>query len=363
MILLFKSVVRIGVYIFHKIFENWQAKLGSILIAILFYLNLQTSKILVKTIEIPIEYPKLPQGMYYAKNLEKTFKIRVEGFKDIVNYRVQFMKVTIDPTELKVGENTIEVKKIWGASSNKIKVTPLGGPINILIEQVGTKTIPVDVTFENDLPSNYYRPSYFIKPSSITLAGPKNLLDKVNKYNLGIISLKDVKESFTRSIKPSEPLKGLSIVGGMKEFQVRVNIIKGATDSGEQTIRGIAIKCEKLDENLIAEFSVEEVSMRFNSNSSLNSAQIFEGVKAVVTCSNYYDTVEKRIMPNSLPVLSKIRILKSPALRNMEIISIMPDKVTITYRAKNSVSAKTDLIPKEDETRSENLPEPPEDRK
>jgi hypothetical protein len=103
--------------------------------------------------------------------------------------------------------------------------------------------------------------------------------------------------------------------------------------------------------------------MRFNSNSSLNSAQIFEGVKAVVTCSNYYDTVEKRIMPNSLPVLSKIRILKSPALRNMEIISIMPDKVTITYRAKNSVSAKTDLIPKEDETRSENLPEPPEDRK
>ncbi|EMO23582.1 hypothetical protein LEP1GSC168_0812 [Leptospira santarosai str. HAI134] len=39
-----------------------EAKLGSLILAIVFYVNLQNSKILVKEIQIPIEYPKLAVG-------------------------------------------------------------------------------------------------------------------------------------------------------------------------------------------------------------------------------------------------------------------------------------------------------------
>ncbi|HMX34640.1 MAG TPA: hypothetical protein PKC66_20565, partial [Leptospiraceae bacterium] len=109
-----------------RLFDFWQAKIGSVLLAIIFYVNLQNSKVLVKTINVPIEYPRLTGNLYYSKNSEKTFQIRVEGFRDLVNYHSQFMKVVVDPSELTVGENQYEVKKIWGAPSSGIKITMLG---------------------------------------------------------------------------------------------------------------------------------------------------------------------------------------------------------------------------------------------
>ena len=95
-----------------RIFDFWQAKVGSVLLACIFYINLQNSKVLVKNINVPIEYPRLNGNLYYSKNNEKTFSIKVEGFKDLVNYHSQFMKVVIDPNELVVGENQYEVKKV-----------------------------------------------------------------------------------------------------------------------------------------------------------------------------------------------------------------------------------------------------------
>ena len=147
----FRGFSGLAMRILKIIYMNWQAKLGSFLLATLFYLNLQSSKILVKTVDIPIEYPRLPISWTYDKSNEKTLKVKVEGFRDLVNYHSQFMKIIIDPNDLSVGENLIEIKKIWGTSS-KIKVTPEVEKIKVLIEQNTTKTIPVDILFEDDLP-------------------------------------------------------------------------------------------------------------------------------------------------------------------------------------------------------------------
>ncbi|MCB1178070.1 MAG: YbbR-like domain-containing protein [Leptospiraceae bacterium] len=350
-----KSFLQIFYRLLKKVFENWQAKIGSVLVAILFYLNLQTSKILVKTTDIPIEYPKLSAGLYYSKPLEKVYRVRIEGFRDVVNYHSQFMKVNIDTNELSIGENQYEVKKIWGATSNKIKVTPLGGKIPIFIDQTSYKTVSVDVGFDNELPANYVKASYYIKPSSVTISGPKNILDRYSKLNLGTITLKDVKEPFTKKIKAPDLPRGVSI--NVKEFQIKVNIVKGGTEtSGEQTISGIPVKCESLDDNLIADFSVDEITLKFKSPTPIGSFQLLDGVQALVSCTNTYDPLTKRILPNSLPVFSKIKIVKSPILRSIDIINIIPERLTITYRPKTTVNELTDKTNKSEEDKD--LPEP-----
>jgi hypothetical protein len=84
--------------------KNWKAKIASFVVAIPYFtLNLQNSKILVKNVNIPIEYPKLENGLYYSRTPEKTFPVRVEGLRELVNYYSQFMKAVVDLQELRSG--------------------------------------------------------------------------------------------------------------------------------------------------------------------------------------------------------------------------------------------------------------------
>jgi len=94
-----------------SLFRNWKAKLISLLLATVFYINLQNSKVLIKTINVPIDYPKLTGNLTYGKNLEKTIPVRVEGLKDVVNYYSQFLKAVVDPEDLKVGVTEVPIKK------------------------------------------------------------------------------------------------------------------------------------------------------------------------------------------------------------------------------------------------------------
>ncbi|MDX1958474.1 MAG: CdaR family protein [Leptospiraceae bacterium] len=357
------SKTTISSRIFGLLFENWQAKLGSVIISFLLFIYLQNSKILVKTVDVPIEYPKLPANLFFVKPPDKTYRIKVEGFRDVVNYHTQFMKVVIDPTELTLGEHSVEVKKIWGSSTSKIQVTPLGGRINFIIEQTNYKTIPTDVLFEEEINSNYIRTSYFIKPNKVTLVGPKTTLDKLNKYTLGTISLKDIRETFTKTYKPVDLPKGVNLLSDIKEFQVKVNIIKGVTsDSGEQIVKGIPINCESIDENLLADLSIDEISIKYNTPTPISSYQIFKGIKATVPCNYTYDSKTGKILPNNLPAQVKIRVVKSQELKSIEILSVIPDRLIIQYDVKKEFipnTKKFDSLFPEDLS----FPEPPEEPK
>ncbi len=315
------------------IFHNWIAKLLSFVVAVIFYLNLQASKLTVKTIEVPIEYPRLSASFIYGKNNPKTLKVKVEGFKDLVNYHSQFLKVTIDQNDLHVGENFIEVKKFWGTSP-RIKVVPENETISVNVEHSFSKSVPVDVNFEGDLPPNLVKTSYSIKPKLITLSGTKEILDSVSKYSLGRVNLGSTKESTTQSLRPPEPPKGITIIGGIREYQLRINILRVSSGTGEQIFGGIPIRCEGKNDNLIAILSQDEVSIKFNSPVPFNNIEIFQGIKATVPCNYSYDPRTKKIIPNNLPVSGKVRVIKSNNLKSIEILSVIPEKVTIQYRVK-----------------------------
>ena len=99
-----------------------------------------------------------------------------------------------------------------------------------------------------------------------------------------------------------------------------------------------------------------EITLKFKSPTPIGSFQLLDGVQALVSCTNTYDPLTKRILPNSLPVFSKIKIVKSPILRSIDIINIIPERLTITYRPKTTVNELTDKTNKSEEDKD--LPEP-----
>jgi len=339
-----------------RIFDHWQVKIGSVLLSILFYVNLQNSKILVKTMNVPIEYPKLPENLVYSKNNERAIPVKIEGVRDLVNYHSQFMKAIIDFPEPTSGENTAQVKRISNVP-NGIKVTKMSDSIVVHLESKISKTIPLEVYFEDEPRENYIKVSHTIKPARITVNGTQSSLEKLNKVSLPVISLKDRKEPFTRTFKVPDLGKNVILSAKIKEIQVRVNITATSSGVGEQIVSGIPVKCLGLDDALEAELSDEEISLKFYSQTPLKSLDVIKGITASVPCNYTYDKALKKILPNSTPVISKVRVLKSPQMKNIEILSVMPEKIKISYRIKSAGDEKTENPENSEE---ETAPEPPE---
>jgi YbbR domain-containing protein len=340
--------------------RNWKAKLGSFLVACLFYLNIQNSKILIKTVNIPIEYPKLENGLFYSKNPEKTFPVRVEGLREVVNYYSQFMKAVIDPQDLRIGENQVVIKKISGVP-NGIKVSKLKKDIYVEIEGMFTKQVILDASFEGELPPNYEKVAYLVRPNKVTIAGRQSDIEKISKLTLPPISLQDQSESFVRKIKIPDLPRGSYITGGVKEATVSVTISSLASKTGEQIVTGIPVRCIGSNQYLEPELSEEQVSVKIFTKAPLKSSTIINGIQATIPCNHSYDPIKKRIIPTDQPVATKIRIARSKELKNIEILQVLPDKITVTYRVRENITPIPPDKENENDLEIEETPPPPPD--
>ncbi|WP_155717610.1 CdaR family protein [Leptospira weilii] len=336
------------------IFNNWQAKLGSLILAVVFYVNLQNSKILVKEIQIPIEYPKLGGTLVVSKTSDKTVPVKVEGVREYVNYYSQFLKVHINTSELKVGENLVSAYRISGAPTG-LRITRLRDKIKVNLESTSIKILPIDVKFTGDLPQNYVKANHFISPSVIRVSGPPGMLEGLGKITIPPISLKDKTESFTIKHKLPDFPAAVKVRDNIKEVTVRVNIFASVSNAGETLLLGIPIKCQTLDKNLEAEFSEPEVSVKLQSKTPLKSIQVIKGLSASVVCSHKYDPRTKKIFPDNKPIFAKIKLSKSPSLKSVDVLGVFPDRVSVLFKVKpdQNKTGGEETDPTEEENTSE----------
>lgn len=340
-----------------KIVRNWKAKLVSLIIASIFYVNLQNSKVLIKTINVPVDYPKLSGNLNYSKNPEKTIPVRVEGLKDVVNYYSQFMKAVIDPEDVQLGVTEVPIKKIVGVPSG-VKVTKLKKTVPVEIESRGLKIVPLEVVFEGAPPANFEKLTQIVSPQKITLSGKPQDLEKITKVVLPEISLTDKKEPFAKTVRIPDLPKGVNVLGS-RDVTVNVNIIPLSYKTGEQTAAGIPIVCSGQDIRLDAELSEEQVAIRYFSLKPIRSAQILTGITAQVPCNYIFDPIKNKIIPELQPQVAKVRIIKNKDLKGIEILQISPEKIEIRYKVKEQ---NPDSDPTEDGTGMEGPGSVPSDR-
>ncbi|TGK85556.1 hypothetical protein EHQ23_13000 [Leptospira bourretii] len=340
-----------------KVVRNWKAKLVSLIIASIFYVNLQNSKVLIKTINVPVDYPKLSGNLNYSKNPEKTIPVRVEGLKDVVNYYSQFMKAVIDPEDVQLGVTEVPIKKIVGVPSG-VKVTKLKKTVPVEIESRGLKIVPLEVTFEGAPPANFEKLTQIVSPQKITLSGKPQDLEKITKVVLPEISLTDKKEPFAKTVRIPDLPKGVNVLGS-RDVTVNVNIIPLSYKTGEQTAAGIPIVCSGQDIRLDAELSEEQVAIRYFSLKPIRSAQILTGITAQVPCNYIFDPIKNKIIPELQPQVAKVRIIKNKDLKGIEILQISPEKIEIRYKVKEQ---NPDSDPTDDGTGMEGPGSVPSDR-
>lgn len=322
---------------------NWKAKIGSLVLAVLFYAYMQNSKIVVKTINIPIEYPKLYSKWSYGENLEKTIPVKLEGQKELVNFAVPFLKAIVFLSDLRIGDNDVPLRQIDGIP-NGLRLTKLKSTVPVLIFEQGFKSIPVEIPLEGELATEFEKLGVSIRPNRIQAYGKQEELDKIQKITLPPISLTDKTESFSKTIKLPEP-KSSEVFFRPKEVFVSVNIAEASPKGGEQTIVGIPISCVGLANELEAEFNEDTVSVKVFSNAPIKSSILVNGILAEVPCNHTYDAKRRKILPGPDNPNAKIRLTKVKELRTVEILSVKPEKVSIQYKLKEEFDVPSSVTP------------------
>lgn len=321
--------------------NNWQAKLGSIILATLFYINLQNSKILVREVNIKIEYPKLSGGLIIAKGSDTTFPVKVEGVRDYVNFYTPSLKAYISPADLHPGENIVNVVRFGGTTPGlRISKIPGKEKVKIIVESNVSRTLIIEPKLAGDPPKDYIKSSHFVSPTSLVVVGNPSEFDKVGRIvSLPSISLKDKTKTFTQKFKVPDLPAGLRYRDNIKEVSVTVNIVADSSTPGESIVLGVPVKCQNLDKSLEAEFSEQEVSVKLQSRTPLRSIQIIKGLNASVVCSHKYDPKTKKILPDGKPVVAKVRLEKAPSLKSVEIQGVFPDRISILYRVRPDIGS------------------------
>ena len=182
--------------------RNWVLKLISFFFALFLWYFVAGEDKVDMNVFIPIEIVNLPRDLVISNQFKKQLEVTVTGQRSLIRGLAdQNITRSVDLSQAKPGkfviENTPEsIPFPWGI--NVLRLQP--ATATLLIDQLIEKKLPVKPVISGSLPPGFELTSLFLEPSTITITGPKNLLDEEQGLITNIIDITDMKESVLKQI-------------------------------------------------------------------------------------------------------------------------------------------------------------------
>lgn len=154
-------------------------------IGLWFYVtNIESPTITYELNRVPVELNNVDTleelGLALAPNQNFYVNLKLEGAtQDIFKSSRNDFKINIDFSEyaLKVGENKVPVNIV--DSPSKINIKNNGLTVTVLIEERAQKEIDIQSNIDIIAKPGYYVSTPIFNPKSVTVSGPKSLIDRV----------------------------------------------------------------------------------------------------------------------------------------------------------------------------------------
>ena len=225
--------------------DHWVLKLLSLLIAILFWSLAWTSQnpIRTKTLggipvnvlgESTLQERNLILTDYSLASLEEgvnvSMEVRQRDYNSLTNDQVS---VILDLSHISSpGIHTVELTAEGPTSATLRGISPQS--IDVTVDEVVTKQIPVDYNLSGVLPSGYWNDTPEITPNVITLRGAKTDLERVTRAQCEI-SLNGLTEPIWQSVNVAlydsegNLLEDLALVDSLPSVIVRMDVLSRKT--------------------------------------------------------------------------------------------------------------------------------------
>lgn len=296
-------------------------------IGLWFYVtNIESPTITYELNRVPVELNNVDTleelGLALAPNQNFYVNLKLEGAtQDIFKSSRNDFKINIDFSEyaLKVGENKVPVNIV--DSPSKINIKNNGLTVTVLIEERAQKEIDIQSNIDIIAKPGYYVSTPIFNPKSVTVSGPKSLIDRVytviaegTEDNIGDIVVKsyaleciDEDGNIIDGVSMSEKTVTATIeVNEGKSVPIKINTIGSLGDkiklsSIQSTITQVGISGSKEILDNIHEIETEPVDLsNIQSYTEINvnlvipdGVQIYQG-QEVTKVEIAVDKVEDR---------------------------------------------------------------------
>lgn len=173
--------------------HNWQWKLVALILSFFlwFYVNTQRNPKASHTFNVPIQIMNLAKG-YIADVAVGDATVRIEGYKALVDtVRQNDISAWVDLDSITATEGPVTKTKklnvrVSGVPPEEINTYVTPKNVQVQIEMVGGKKLPVEVKFLSAPPLGYAFGNYVVSPATVAISGKNEKVSRVNKVVLAV---------------------------------------------------------------------------------------------------------------------------------------------------------------------------------
>jgi len=188
--------------------ENIPLKIAALIIAVILWLFVTSKGQTEVSLDVPIDFVNIPQGLDIVKYDLKSVNIVLRGYERFLkNIKQGDVRVSIDLGRAKKGETTLSIRQEdirIPYSVSVIRIEP--SSIKVTLEEKTVKKIPIRPVITGRPERGYYVASVETRPDEIKIEGVISEVRKTNYINTEPVDITGLREDLYQDV-------GLDLIG------------------------------------------------------------------------------------------------------------------------------------------------------
>jgi YbbR domain-containing protein len=209
-------------------FENLGLKIAAVLLSIVLWVFVTSRGQSEMSIDVPLEFHDIPQGLEIVNHTIKTVSISIKGQERFIkNIRASDIRVSLDLNKAKKGEGIYYIQRDDIKLPHAITVTNMiPSSVKVTIDETITKTVKVIVPVTGEPGRSHYVKSVEVTPQTIVIEGIRSEIGRTKNIRTEPLDITGFDETFTQDLRLD--LTGKNIRSKIRDVTVNVVIgVKG----------------------------------------------------------------------------------------------------------------------------------------
>ncbi len=303
--------------------KNVIPKLVSILLAVVLWGYLTSTKSGDIRFKLPLTYRNLDQTLTVSHPSNKYFMVRLKGRKDdLKSINSRNIKVFVDLSTVKVGEYNsypVRVEKIDVPEELEVDVNP--AEVKLYVEKKSYRNVPVLARTSGDPEKGFVLGRIKVNPETVRIAGAANLISSIEFLKTEYIFVNNKNSTFKTSVK-LEKVDEEEVDYNIDDVDVTVPVVPVSDTAVFELPLTVKNRVKGYDYRLIVDRVTADVILQHNKPAG--SADL----------SAYVDAYEIPVVASEIPVNGRLEKeavvhVHGGLIDESGVLSIKPEKVKV----------------------------------
>ncbi len=307
--------------------ENWKAKLGSLIVAIIFFYYVQYTRNVTRVVHVKVEPPSFPEHLVLNSRIPSFVKVEFFGPQEVMDFNPANFKILLFNPGPGPGENRYRLD-LLPRPPEGIEAR-FDEDLTITLDRLVERELPLVGDFKLSSGSNVRIGVISMQPRTIRVSGPASVLDGMDRVNMNPLRIHPGGPEYVSRVLVSTLPEFVRLADDQPyEIDVRIRLLD---DSVDEKTEGIYVKeLPVLCENTIPGLRLDEspsVQVLYRAEAAIPDTRL----SAHAFCPVFLDANTRNILPSSLIPGIPVHIEDALDKKDIEILEVRPAVVNLQF--------------------------------